>query len=166
MITKILNGYTSQDTALLIPDYPYGRKLRCKIRYWCEYDEKKGFRFCSQTENPKNLVWNAPKRSTYRKIAMQMFLDERGYVMHSALSEFSDENEVLQFIKNFAEMDQDNKRSLTVWCIMKKKMHEEFIADRAYFTINGQKQDTSESEIERYKEELKVWEECVSLLKG
>jgi len=37
----------------LVEDYPYGFRLRCKIRFWLEYAPKRGFRFVSQTTNPK-----------------------------------------------------------------------------------------------------------------
>lgn len=165
MITKILTGHTSESTALLIPDYPYGRKLRCKIRYFIEHDLKKGFRFCSQTENPKNGIWNKVHKGTYCKIAMMMFLDERNYVQHSALSEYDDENRVLEFIKSFPTIDEDNKRSLIVWCMMKTKIAEQFINGTAFFEINKVKQEKSPEDIERYKKELTVWEECCNLLR-
>jgi len=50
---EYLHGHTSADTAFLVNDYPYGFRLRCKIRYWLEYKEGKGFRLVSQTTNPK-----------------------------------------------------------------------------------------------------------------
>jgi hypothetical protein len=160
MITKILTGYNSENNAYLVPDYPYGRKLRCKIRYWIESDDRKGFRFCAQTENPKTLQWNNPKKGTYCKIAMMMYLDEREYVQHAALSEYSGEDEVLSFIKSFPDMDEDNRRSLLVWCKMKEKLADEMIKGTAYFTTNGVKQEQSEADIERLKKDREVWGEC------
>jgi hypothetical protein len=42
--------------------------LRCKIRYWLEFHPKRGFRFVSQTTNPKRgNVWNKPKASTFMR---------------------------------------------------------------------------------------------------
>jgi hypothetical protein len=166
MISKFLTGHTNEHTALLIPDYPYGRKVRCRIRYWIESDVKKGFRFCSQTENPKNLYWNAPKKGTYCKIAMVMFLDERDYVQHAALSEYDDVEKVLQFIKQFPILDEDNKRSLLVWCAMKAKLAEKMANGTAYFELNGVKQEKSPEEIERYKKELEQWNACLNRLTG
>ena len=68
-MTKLtpLPGHTTPETAFIVPDYPYGFRLRCKIRYWLEYRKGKGFRFCSQTTNPKLTTefWNKPKYSTY-----------------------------------------------------------------------------------------------------
>ncbi len=54
---KILLGHTCQQNAFYVSDYPYGFRLRCRIRYWIETAEKgakKGeMRFVSQTTNPK-----------------------------------------------------------------------------------------------------------------
>lgn len=36
----ILHGHTSHETAYVVDDYPYGRTVRCKIRYWIETAEK------------------------------------------------------------------------------------------------------------------------------
>jgi hypothetical protein len=60
---QLLSGHTSPETAYVVNDYPYGYTLRCTIRYWLEYQPKKGFRLWSQTSNPKRpgLVWNKPK---------------------------------------------------------------------------------------------------------
>lgn len=64
---KVLWGHNSAETAYVVADYPYGFRLRCQIRYWLEYRKGKGFRFVSQTTNPKRPgeVWNKPKASTY-----------------------------------------------------------------------------------------------------
>lgn len=79
---KPLIGHTSQETAFVVNDYPYGFRLRCKIRYWLEFKSGKGFRLCSQTTNPKRTdaeIWNKPKCSTYSMLAI-MGLDEVGHV--------------------------------------------------------------------------------------
>jgi hypothetical protein len=31
---RLLSGHVSPQTAYLVEDYPYGRRLRCRIRYW------------------------------------------------------------------------------------------------------------------------------------
>lgn len=70
---KYLFGHTSPETALVVEDYPYGFTLRCKIRYWLEFNGHKGFRFGSQTTNPKvtgSEFWNKPKYSTYAPFAV------------------------------------------------------------------------------------------------
>lgn len=79
-MTKVLSGHVSPETAYVVDDYPYGFRLRCKIRYWLEYKKSQGWRFMSQTTNPKvsDEVWNKPKASTYGALGV-MYLDEKGY---------------------------------------------------------------------------------------
>lgn len=79
---QVLKGHISQETAYVVDDYPYGFRLRCKIRYWLEFKKKAGFRLVSQTTNPKLSsaeMWNKPKASTYSTLGV-MGLDEKGYV--------------------------------------------------------------------------------------
>lgn len=81
----LLRGHVSQDTAYLVDDYPYGRRLRCKIRYWlhtADTGQAKGYvRLMSQTTNPKATgePWNNPRRSTYATWAL-LYLDNREHV--------------------------------------------------------------------------------------
>ena len=79
---SILRGHTSPETAYLVDDYPYGFRLRCKIRYWLEHKIGYGHRLVSQTSNPKvaGEPWNQPKASTYGSGLAFMFLDEQGHV--------------------------------------------------------------------------------------
>ena len=76
---KTLVGHTSQDSALICSDYPYGFRLRCQIRYWVETKKGFGQRFVSQTLNPKTGKWNKPKAGTYNVIAI-LIEDEIGHV--------------------------------------------------------------------------------------
>jgi hypothetical protein len=87
MSLKVLTGHTTQETAYVVDDYPYGFRLRCKIRYWLEFHPKHGFRLCSQTTNPKRPgeVWNTPKKSTYSMLAV-MGLDEQEHVTWTGCS--------------------------------------------------------------------------------
>ena len=95
---KLLKGHTTPETAKLVDDYPYGFRLRCKIRYWLEYKNGKGYRFVSQTTNPKkafgalNLAtgersepWNKPKASTYTYGLVVMTEDDRGYINYTGI---------------------------------------------------------------------------------
>jgi hypothetical protein len=63
----VLHGCTSAETAHVTEDYPYGRRLRCKRREWLEYKPKQGYRFVTQTTDPRQAgqVWNKPHASTY-----------------------------------------------------------------------------------------------------
>jgi hypothetical protein len=100
-ITKILSGHYSEETSHLVEDYPYGFKLRCKIRYWLEVNNK-GTRFWSQTTNPKRGdIWNKAKASTYYVVGA-MYLDEQGYVQWSGFSEY-DASKAREWLNTFRE---------------------------------------------------------------
>lgn len=79
-----LFGYTSEDTAYVVDDYPYGFRLRTQIRYWLE-TTKNGDRFVSQTLNPKTDRWNKPKKSTYCYVGC-LYLDEQHHVTWTGLN--------------------------------------------------------------------------------
>ena len=87
---KQLIGHTSQETAYVVADYPYGFRLRTSIRYWIETKNKFGQRFCSQTLNPKNGKRNKPKCSAYLAVAV-LVLDDVGHVACPGLSYYDDE---------------------------------------------------------------------------
>ena len=102
---KLLSGHISPETAYVVEDYPYGFRLRCKIRYWIEFKPKKGFRFVSQTTNPKRPgeVWNKPKASTYSMFGGAMYLDENEHVQFAGLNEYSDGAEAKRFQETYGE---------------------------------------------------------------
>jgi hypothetical protein len=96
----VLSGHVSPDTAYVVDDYPYGFRLRCKIRYWLEFKLGKGYRFCSQTTNPKKVgeVWNRPKASTYSRLGGVMICDKsNGHVTWLGLSEYADATKCQEF---------------------------------------------------------------------
>ena len=95
----ILSGHTTPETAYVVNDYPYGFRLRCKIRYWLEYKKGKGFRLVSQTTDPKTTAyerWNKPKASTYLELAAVMYLDEENHVQWKGLSEYDAQTEKMK----------------------------------------------------------------------
>ena len=103
---RVLKGHTSPETAFVVADWPYGRTLRCKKRFWIETatsGAKKGQqRVVSQTTNPKRAgeVWNAPKASTYDAVAI-LFLDDEGRVQFDAVSLFATTEEIDAFAKRW-----------------------------------------------------------------
>jgi len=101
----ILKGSTSQETAYLVTDYPYGFRLRCQIKYWLEYKKGKGIRFCSQTSNPKSnvLIWNKPKYSTYATISACMFLDDNSHVTWTGLNQYSNYVEAVAWNEKYRD---------------------------------------------------------------
>lgn len=96
IVTEVLAGHVSPETAYVVGDYPYGFTLRCQIRYWLAHN-KKGTRFVSQTSNPKvaGIVWNKPKASTYAD-AGAMYRDEQGHVQWSSVNFSYDNAEALR----------------------------------------------------------------------
>jgi hypothetical protein len=89
-------GHTSEETAYLVPDYPYGFRLRTEIRYWIE-TTKNGDRFVSQTLNPKTGRWNKPKRSTYMHVAA-LYLNDEGHVAWTGVHPNSSKDWTEQFV--------------------------------------------------------------------
>lgn len=150
-----LNGHTSLETAYLVPDYPYSFSLRCEIRYWLEKKESKGFRFCSQTKDPKNGRWNTQKASKYCKLAGAMFLNKDNHVRWTGLSEFSSETEAVAFVRDFPDADLS---LLKPFAAMKAALYRK-VADsgKAMFSVNGERKDLTPAEIEAYRSEAQVW---------
>jgi hypothetical protein len=89
------------ECAWMVADYPYGFKLRTKIRYWIETKKEFGQREVSQTMNPKNGKWNEPKKSTYSSVIV-MYEEEPGdenpgYIHFSHLTNYSPIEEIEKF---------------------------------------------------------------------
>ena len=116
-VIQALYGHTSEETAYLVPDYPYGRKVRCRIRYWIESGGNKGYRFCSQTEHPTRKVWNAPKKGTYAKVGANLYLDENTHVQCATLTEYSEAAACRTFAQNFPQ--SASIADVRTWCAMK-----------------------------------------------
>ena len=120
---QILKGHISPETAFVVDYYPYGLRLRCKIRYWLEYKAKHGFRLMSQTTNPKRPgeVWNKPKGSTYASVAACMFLDEKGHVQWSGLGFSSDVTEASKWTEKYSEgVPEIGQKQLKAWIAAKQ----------------------------------------------
>lgn len=161
MIVKPLTGHPSIETAYSVGDYPYGR-LRCQIRYWLESDPKKGFRFVSQTENPKTLRWNAPKKSTYQALAGAMYLDEQGHCHWTGLHFGSNPDTVLQFIAEFPEANFSLLQPYVKHSLAHARL---FVQRKASWYVNGVEQKASESQLEEYARDVTAWEKvCIQLM--
>lgn len=120
---KLLSGHVSPETAYVVDDYPYGFRLRCKIRYWLEYNAKRGFRFVSQTTNPKRPgeVWNKPKASTYMRFGAAMFVNEDdGHVGWAGLGEYSNGAEAKAWQDKYGEaVPEAGRQRLAKWVAAK-----------------------------------------------
>lgn len=115
------NIHISPETAFVVHDYPFGFRLRCKIRYWLEYVEGKGFRLWSQTTNPKRgHVWNKPKASTYARFGGAMFLDDNGHVHWNGLSEYGGAKEAIAFRETYGPaVPEAGRHVLDKWIAQK-----------------------------------------------
>lgn len=154
-----LYGHTSFESAKEVLNYPYGFKLKCKIRYWLESNGKKGFRFVSRTTNPKVAYesWNAVKPSTYMKFAGCMYLNEDGHVGWTGIGEYDDADKVLQFIRLYPGADMQRLRD---WCRAKAAYCRVGSSGGIVWTINGAAQEVTQAEMDQYSDEGKMWVEC------
>jgi hypothetical protein len=152
-----LYKYDSMQDSYLVEDYPYGFKLRTSIRYWLEYAPRKGWRFVSQTMNPKRPgTWNKPKASTYAMMGANMYLDAKEHVQWAAVTEYTDEKEVLEFVKAFPNSDF---RVLKIFVPKKIQYLEKMISGQIVWHVNNVPKPESEADIERHKAELEVWKD-------
>lgn len=156
-VTKPLYGHTDPNNAYMVDDYPYGFKARTRIRYWLESGGSKGFRFVSQTEDPKKLRWNSPKKSTYARYAACMYLDEKGHVQWRGISEYDSGDQVLDFIKSFPHADFSLLRT---WIKMKVRYYELYLAGKVEHRMNGVLQPLSEEDMGRARKEKESWDEA------
>ena len=157
-----LYGHTSEATAYLVADYPYGFTTRTQIRYWLESKPKKGWRFVSQTLNPKTQRWNKPKASTYMEFGGAMYLDDsNGHVEWTGVGQYSDDQKILAFITTFPGADMSMLRKLVP---AKLRYLKERIAGTLFMTVNGVRQPVSEVERAEMRGALATWEEIGALL--
>jgi hypothetical protein len=119
MKKKLLLGHTSPETAFVLDDYPYGRRKRCKIRYWIESKKGHGDRFCSQTTNPfEGDKWNKPKASTYTPGFALMYqidnpgADDHGHVKWAGISFWLSPQQWVDAMDSFLDqMSEDLQRA-------------------------------------------------------
>ena len=151
-----LYGHTNEATAYLVEDYPYGYNIRTRIRFWLENKPKKGWRFVSQTMNPKTSKWNKPKASTYIEWGAGMFLDDKGHVHWDGVGPYSDDQKILAFITAFPGADMRELKKIVPAKIRYLKGR---ISGDIVMTINGAKQPMSERDVDRTRDELATWED-------
>lgn len=158
-------GHTSEQTAYLIADYPYGRTLRCQRRVWLESDPKRGVRFVAQTDNPKNGRWNKPHKSTYTDVAAGLYLDADNHVQWEGIGYYSSAEQALAFARTFGKGCVGADK-LMVWAAEKAHMCNALATGKAHFTVNGVKQERSDADNARNTHEAQVWAQVVETLKA
>lgn len=95
--------YTSFETAYQVVNYPYGFRLRCKIRYWIETKPGHGQRLVLCTTNPKKAgeIWNQPKAGTYSPIVI-MYLDHQKHLQTKSVGRYASEEQISEFEREYA----------------------------------------------------------------
>jgi hypothetical protein len=149
-----LYGHTSEASAYLVEDYPYGFRERTQIRYWLETKPNKGWRFVSQTKNPKTGRWNKPKVSTYVELGAAMYLDNNGHVQWEGIGAYSDERKILEFVRAFPGAKSELPKIVPA----KLRLLNDLLSGKRFFTINGVPQPKTEADDARLRRELEVWE--------
>lgn len=105
MKQPIAQVHTSPETAYIIEDYPFGFRLRCKMRVWIESDKKKGMRVVRQTTDPRKAgeFWNAPKKSTYDTLKVLYIDSDTGHIESAGWnSNYSSGN--MEFLADFGDV--------------------------------------------------------------
>jgi hypothetical protein len=134
MSITVLVGHSSPETAHVTEDSPYGFRLRCQRRAWLECHPTKGYRFVTQTSNPKRpgLVWNAPKASTYTSLGV-MFLDDAQHVQWARLSVYDSLATIDRFAATYPEgLREPRERRILGMLRQGELLLEERKACRAY----------------------------------
>jgi len=137
---KILKDHTTKETAYIVDDYPYGFRLRCKIRYWLEHHPTRGSRLCSQTTNPKRVseYWNTPKCSTFAYLAGCMFLDENNYVQWTGLNEYSTAQESITWYETYKDgLTPELLKRVEAWIRGKRKFEEAVEKGKIEITVTS-----------------------------
>lgn len=156
-----LYGHTSEDTAYVVDDYPYGFHERTQIRYWLEHKPKKGWRLVSQTMNPKTNRWNKPKAATYSEWGGAMYLDDNGHVQWTGVGPYTDEQQFLSFVTTFPGADMRELRKVVP---AKIRYAQGRLNGALVWKINGVPQPLTTADVERLNRELASWEVISALL--
>ena len=111
---EILKIQPTEENPYIVDSYPYGFK-RCICKFWIESVKGRGDRFVKQTQNPKTLVWNKPKKSTYTAV-MIAILNENGHITYRSISMSADAGKykaLMEFIGDM-ELNDNQKERLKV----------------------------------------------------
>lgn len=160
-----LYGHTSQATAYMIDDYPYGRTLRCRRRVWIEGHPKHGYRFVSQTEHPTKKVWNKPHTSTYVDVAACLYLNDENHVEWACVTAYTEAKEALEFAETFGAKCEGAAR-LVDWAGRKARLALKFSTGDAYITMNGVRQERDDTQKANDRAESETWAQVAGLIKS
>ena len=162
-IANPLAGHHDESTAYVVPDYPYGFRLRTQIRYWTEAVPKKGVRFVSQTMDPKTGRWNKPKKSTFARFATAMYLDENGHVQTKTLSEYSKASEFADYLRVFG-LEGAIMPDVRDFTAAKVRLKEGLASGKVFFTINKEPRPENEYEKTQHAAEAEEWRAVLGMM--
>jgi hypothetical protein len=144
---EIINEeHNNEENALIVQNYPYGFRLKTKIRYYIE-SNKKGDRFISQTLNPKTNLWNKPKFSIYNAV-MVLCKDEKGYISYIGLYPTTSKEDINKFLNTIGNYNLND--------FQKEQIKVLKAYSKAYEGVTFSCKDvTNQTEEERLKDEEK-----------
>lgn len=164
-VKKPLYGHDSQSNAYLVEDYPYGFTLRTQARFWLEYKPGKGYRFLSQTMDPKKGVWNKPKASTYVDLSAAMYLDEKDHVQWTGVGAYSKAAKISEFLSDFPRADLGLlKKFVPLKARFYQKLLEENAKGLSGWSINGVPKPATEADTGDNRKSLEEWTEVMKKL--
>lgn len=124
-----------------VEDYPWGFKLRTQQRYWIEYKPKMGFRFMTQTLDPRSNKWCKAKGSTYYAAAFMYRDAETGYIKWWA-SSLNGDDEINTFINllkvNTTNFTEEQSQTIMAQILMSCRITARYLKDtEAYKTASA-----------------------------
>jgi len=148
-MTNYLYNHTSEETAYVVKDYPWGFRMRTEQRAWIE-SNKNGDRFIVQTKDPRSGKWCAPKKSTYAFVKV-LFLDEQGHLQTFSLTNFADEKTILEFY----EQHKENLNPFQLAQIKQRLAISKVMKNVSYKFVNVPFDETEEQRTAREEQEKK-----------
>ena len=100
---EIIKEKYNETNPLIIKNYPYGFK-KTQIKVFIESVKNKGDRYITQTQNPKTLKWNNPKKSIYNAV-MVLISKENGHISYLGLYSSTSKEDYEQFINKVGDYE-------------------------------------------------------------
>jgi hypothetical protein len=154
----VLYDHTSENTAYVVENYPYGRD-RTLMRYWMEYKKGKGYRFVSQTLNPKTKQWNKPSASTYSDALVMVKLDSNGHIVSLSPTSWLTA-ETIQKLRHYGQgYSQETLGEIRVGALGSFNYYANMLKYQKQtglsgWAVNGVPQPIKEGDIERSREHM------------
>jgi len=165
MTKKNIYNHKNFDSAFEVDNYPWGFKLKTKVRYWIETTNR-GDRFVKCTLNPKTNKWCKEKKSTYNAVMVMTkeVKDQKTFISYISISRgWSDAVAVAKF-EHQVNKDLLSKEQLKQICACKainqvnKNLKVEFVNSTAWTdqerAAHKKKQDEINGKLAAYTNKL------------